>query len=99
MKRRDFVASLSFLTNYFANPPLAALAWGKKQTQVKSIENPSRSSADTKRCWRFDVCGDRQGWTIPSDLTGAVMGGGLWLTFKPATAGPTELEQIVSSHA
>jgi hypothetical protein len=25
MKRRDFVASLSFLSNYFANPPLAAL--------------------------------------------------------------------------
>ena len=25
MKRRDFVASLSFLNNYFANPPLAAL--------------------------------------------------------------------------
>ena len=34
MKRRDFFASLSFLTNHFANPPFAALAWRKKQTQL-----------------------------------------------------------------
>jgi hypothetical protein len=94
MKRRDFVASLSFLTNYFVNPPHAALVWGKKQTQVTSIESPSGSSADTKASWRFDAWGDRQGWTIPSDLTGAVMGGGLWLALKPTTAGPAELEQM-----
>jgi hypothetical protein len=43
------------------------------------------------RRWDFDQWGDRQGWTLPERLTGAVAGGALWLTLVPATKDVTLL--------
>jgi hypothetical protein len=95
MKRRDFVASIASLSNWLANSPLPASARANQGKEEKEIDAGSRSgiSVNYKRGWKFDKWGDKQGWTVPSELTGAVMGGGLWLTFKPAAINPEQVEQ------
>jgi hypothetical protein len=43
------------------------------------------------REWNFNRSGVREGWSVPEELTGAVMGGSLWLTPSPRETDPAEL--------
>lgn len=40
------------------------------------------SCTSVERRWDFNHWGDREGWTVPQSLRGAVCGGTLWLTFQ-----------------
>jgi hypothetical protein len=53
-----------------------------------------RPSVETAKCWTFTQWGDKLGWSVPPRLTGAVMGGGLWLTIAPQTTEARQLEQV-----
>jgi hypothetical protein len=44
--------------------------------------------------WRFDRGGDLEGWTVPPDMTGLVMGGAVWLTLNPIKAHSDTVYQI-----
>ncbi len=91
MRRREFVATLSLLTDCLANPP-HALPDESSQKPSVGPDNPTAGFTGKPGYWKFDQWGDRQGWMVSPDLTGAVTGGALWLTFKlPADA--AELEQ------
>lgn len=94
MKRRDFVASLSLLTKYLANPPFIASSEEMNHGEAESTGGSPEDCTNPRRCWRFDNWGDRKGWVVPSELTGAVLGGGLWLTLKPSVDSPREIEQM-----
>jgi hypothetical protein len=56
---------------------------------ISTIAAPTKA-AELKR-WSFDRAGDRQGWTMPERLTGAVFGGSLWLTPTPKERDPAKL--------
>lgn len=47
--------------------------------------------AQALKIWTFDRNSDREGWSVPERLTGAVMGGSLWLTMNPTEKDPTKL--------
>jgi hypothetical protein len=44
--------------------------------------------------WTFDCNSDREGWSVPRRLTGAVMGGALWLTPTPREQDPVVLSSL-----
>lgn len=44
--------------------------------------------------WTFDRNSDREGWSVPQRLTGAVMGGALWLTPTPREQNPAVLSSL-----
>lgn len=49
---------------------------------VNTIRNSKDAVSRAKR-WDFNRANDTQGWTIPERLTGAAIGGSLWLTIQP----------------
>jgi hypothetical protein len=54
----------------------------------------SSSAADAVRRWQFNATGDREGWSVPEQMTGAVMGGALWLTPTPKEKDPAALASL-----
>ena len=49
------------------------------------------SGAQNPHGWDFDRNSDSEGWTVPTDMGGAVMGGSLWLTLSPKERDPLKL--------
>lgn len=66
--------------------------WIALFTAVAAIVSASGAAAETGangcpeavvlREWTFDRWNDREGWTVPPQLTGAVHGGSMWLTLR-----------------
>ncbi|MBI4165500.1 MAG: hypothetical protein HY508_07180 [Acidobacteria bacterium] len=54
----------------------------------------SASGAGAKQNWEFDANNDREGWSVPERMTGAVMGGSLWLTLNPKERDPEKLTSV-----
>lgn len=48
-------------------------------------------NAESLQRWDFDKSNDRQGWTIPEDARGVVMGGSLWLRLVPKEKDPAKI--------
>lgn len=46
------------------------------------------------RSWEFNSNNSREGWSVPQRLTGAVMGGSLWLTPTPKEKDPGTLASL-----
>jgi hypothetical protein len=47
--------------------------------------------AQSIRRWDFDRIGDLQGWTIPAEARGVVMGGSLWITLTSKEKDPAHI--------
>jgi hypothetical protein len=45
--------------------------------------------------WDFNRVADRQGWEVPQQMTGAVLGGSLWLTPSPLEKDPAVLASLL----
>src|SRR5512146_873411 len=83
MKRRDFIGFLTLAASGVANTRLFSFARRKQEKEVSEDGEAVKRTiepAEKGRCWVFDTWGNQKGWTVPTGLTGAVMGGGLWLT-------------------
>ncbi len=86
MRRREFVASLSILADCLANPGNAPTKQESKIETAK-IEKPPMAPMVARKTWTFTEWSNKQGWTVSADLTGAVMGGTLWLSLNSADRG------------
>jgi len=47
--------------------------------------------AQSGKVWQFDKYNDRQGWTVPSNALGVVMGGALWVALNPRETDPAKI--------
>ena len=95
MNRRDFIGLLGVCAGSLAGGEFVAFAQPKGASH--NIEAPvpisSDGLTDDGRTWNFNKWADQEGWTVPLTFTGAVMGGALWLTFRPAISDPNKIEQ------
>lgn len=45
-------------------------------------------NAEVLKSWSFDKHNDREGWSTPPQVIGAVMGGSVWISIRPASTDP-----------
>lgn len=50
--------------------------------------------AEGLKSWTFDRNSGREGWSVPEQMTGVVMGGSLWLTPTPKERDPEKLSSL-----
>jgi Trehalase len=70
------------------------LAKGSYAALLAALSMQPASGSSVIRKWEFDVNNDREGWSIPERMTGAVMGGSLWLTPTPKEKDPAKLTSL-----
>lgn len=60
---------------------------------VLSSQMPSLAHSFQR--WDFNKTGDREGWEVPADARGAVIGGAMWLTLVPKESDPHVIASTV----